>query len=77
MQKSTGPVPSPPSRVSAAIEGLCAAVPRNSEVTVSPMEPPYEADPVGTAGPSSVGGPRGGARATQSYGRGRDGVQLV
>ncbi|GGW18462.1 hypothetical protein GCM10018980_61960 [Streptomyces capoamus] len=34
MQKSTGPVPSPPSRVSAAMEGLCAAVPRNNEVTL-------------------------------------------
>src|ERR671918_257783 len=35
MQKSTGPAPSPPSRVSAAIDGLCAAVLRNSEVTLS------------------------------------------
>ncbi|GAA3772100.1 hypothetical protein GCM10022206_08310 [Streptomyces chiangmaiensis] len=76
MQKSTGPVPSPPCRVSVAIEGLCAPVPQNSEVTLSPMEPPYEAGPVGTAGPSSAG-PRGGARATRSYGHGRGGVQLV
>ncbi|GHJ98674.1 hypothetical protein SY2F82_04720 [Streptomyces sp. Y2F8-2] len=34
MQKSTGPTPSF-SRVSAAIEGLCAAELRNSEVTLS------------------------------------------
>ncbi|GGP98949.1 hypothetical protein GCM10010279_02120 [Streptomyces mutabilis] len=36
MQKSTGPAPaSPPlSRVSAAIDGLCAAVLRNNEVTL-------------------------------------------
>lgn len=40
IQKSTGPTPSPPSRVSAAIEGLCAAVLRNNEVTLSDMEPP-------------------------------------
>ena len=48
IQKSTGPAPSPPSRVSAAIDGLCAAVLRNSEVTLSAMEPPYGAGPVGT-----------------------------
>ncbi|GHB34561.1 hypothetical protein GCM10010377_26910 [Streptomyces viridiviolaceus] len=36
MQKSTGPAPAsrPLSRVSAAIDGLCAAVLRNSEVTL-------------------------------------------
>ncbi|GAA4292778.1 hypothetical protein GCM10023086_02980 [Streptomyces venetus] len=51
MQKSTGPAPSPPSRVNAAIEGLCAAVLRNSEVTLSAMEPPYEAGPWGTDEP--------------------------
>src|SRR4051812_13785475 len=48
MQKSTGPVPSPPCRVNAAIDGLCAALLRNSEVTLSAMEPPYGAGPAGT-----------------------------
>ncbi len=51
IQKSTGPAPSPPSRVRAAIDGLWAAVLRNSDVTLSAMEPPYEAGPLGTAGP--------------------------
>jgi len=40
IQKSTGPVPSPPSRVSAAIDGLWAVALRNNEVTLSAMEPP-------------------------------------
>ncbi|GHH83505.1 hypothetical protein GCM10017771_10270 [Streptomyces capitiformicae] len=47
MQKSTGPTPSPPSRASAAIEGLCAAVLRNNEVTLSAMEPPLGGGPAG------------------------------
>ncbi len=47
MQKSTGPAPSL-SRVSAAIDGLCAVVLRNSEVTLSAMEPPCAAGPPGT-----------------------------
>src|SRR5690606_22811923 len=46
MQKSTGPAPSL-SRVSAAIDGLCAAVLRNNEVTLSAMEPPCTAGPPG------------------------------
>ncbi|GAA3853275.1 hypothetical protein GCM10023084_04340 [Streptomyces lacrimifluminis] len=67
IQKSTGPVPSL-SRASAAIEGLCAAVLRKSEVTLSAMEPPYVADPLGRTGPPTLGGPRGGARAAPEYG---------
>ncbi|GAB7108143.1 hypothetical protein JCM4814A_64570 [Streptomyces phaeofaciens JCM 4814] len=62
IQKSTGPVPSPPSRVSAAIDGLCAAVLRNNEVTLSAMEPPYGAGPVGTSGPVVSGVARAGER---------------
>src|SRR5690606_37500120 len=34
--------------VSAAIDGLCAAVLRNNEVTLSAMEPPCTAGPPGT-----------------------------
>ncbi|CAM5375253.1 hypothetical protein SVIRM249S_02052 [Streptomyces viridochromogenes] len=61
MQKSTGPAPSPPSRVSAAIDGLCAAVLRNSEVTLSAMEPPYGAGPAGRTGPVVIGWPARGS----------------
>ncbi|GGX60910.1 hypothetical protein GCM10010510_01450 [Streptomyces anandii JCM 4720] len=62
MQKSTGPAPSPPSRVSAAIDGLWAALPRNSEVTLSAMEPPYGAGPaLETAGPVVLGRPARGS----------------
>ncbi|GAB3167368.1 hypothetical protein GCM10027162_03260 [Streptomyces incanus] len=46
IQKSTGPAPSL-SRASAAMEGLCAAVLRNNEVTLSAMEPPCTAGPSG------------------------------
>ncbi|BCL30876.1 hypothetical protein GCM10017557_57350 [Streptomyces aurantiacus] len=56
MQKSSGPA-SPLSRASAAIEGLCAPV-RNSEVTLSAMDPP-----------SLRGGPSGDTRAASKYGR--------
>ncbi|GGV85301.1 hypothetical protein GCM10010294_64580 [Streptomyces griseoloalbus] len=77
MQKSTGPAPSL-SRVSAAIDGLCAAVERNNEVTLSAKGgPPCAAGPPGTCGPSCLGGPRGGARATQEYGAGHMAVQLM
>ncbi|GGQ46425.1 hypothetical protein Saso_04180 [Streptomyces asoensis] len=75
MQKSTGPTPSPPSRVSAAIDGLCAAVLRNNEETLSAMEPPYGAGPAGTTGPVVMGGPRGGARAALTYEGRRTAVQ--
>ncbi|GGR01197.1 hypothetical protein GCM10015536_02230 [Streptomyces griseomycini] len=75
MQKSTGPAPSP-SRVSAAIDGLCAAVLRNSEVTLPAKGTSVCGGPAGdVAGPSCVGGPRGGARATDGYGGGRRVVQ--
>ncbi|BFO21179.1 hypothetical protein SHKM778_75670 [Streptomyces sp. KM77-8] len=50
MQKSTGPAPSL-SRASAAIDGLCAALLRNNEVTLSAMEPPCVTGPLGTDGP--------------------------
>ncbi|GGM95058.1 hypothetical protein GCM10011578_014320 [Streptomyces fuscichromogenes] len=76
MQKSTGPVPSPPSRVSAAIDGLWAPL-RNNEVTLPAIEPPYEAGPMGTFGPVVLGGPRGGARAAIQYGYGGGAVQSV
>ncbi|GGW38818.1 hypothetical protein GCM10010503_13800 [Streptomyces lucensis JCM 4490] len=45
MQKSTGPDPSL-SRASAAIEGLCAAVLRNNEVTLSGKGTSVERRPV-------------------------------
>ncbi|GHI08014.1 hypothetical protein Scel_63350 [Streptomyces cellostaticus] len=45
MQKSTGPDPSL-SRASAAIEGLCAAVLRNNEVTLSGKGTSVEGWPV-------------------------------
>ncbi|BDH03969.1 hypothetical protein HEK131_11960 [Streptomyces seoulensis] len=64
MQKSTGPVPSL-SRASAAIEGLCAAVLRNNEVTLSGK------------GTSEDGWPARGTRAIHAYGGLRDGVQLA
>ncbi|GAA1434736.1 hypothetical protein GCM10009601_59790 [Streptomyces thermospinosisporus] len=77
MQKSTGPAPSL-SRVSAAIDGLCAAVVRNSEVTLSAKGTSVCGGPGGEGtGPSCVGGPRGGARATLEYGAGRGAVQRM
>ncbi len=54
MQKSTGPAPSL-SRVSAAIDGLCAAVLRNSEVTLP------------AKGTSVCGGPAGAVRARHAW----------
>ncbi|CAM5663596.1 hypothetical protein SALBM217S_05332 [Streptomyces griseoloalbus] len=54
MQKSTGPAPSL-SLVSAAIDGLCAAVLRNSEVTLS------------AKGTSVCGGPAGEGRARHAW----------
>ncbi|GAA2280456.1 hypothetical protein GCM10010415_56370 [Streptomyces atrovirens] len=77
MQKSTGPAPSL-SRVSAAIDGLCAVVLRNNEVTLSAKGTSVCGGPAGeVADPSCLGGPRGGARATQEYGAGRAAVQFV
>ncbi|GAA4584711.1 hypothetical protein GCM10023177_07890 [Streptomyces violaceoruber] len=67
MQKSTGPAPaaSPLSRASAAIEGLCAAVLRNNEVTFPDKW-------------TSVSGrPAWGTRAAPVYGGGRGTVQRV
>src|SRR4051812_29924969 len=61
IQKSTRPVPSPPSRASAAMDGLCAAVLRNNEVTLSAIEPPYGADPAGTTGSVVIGWPARGS----------------
>ncbi|GHA55617.1 hypothetical protein GCM10010372_64620 [Streptomyces tauricus] len=62
IQKSTGPA-SPLSRASAAIEGLCAPV-RNSEVTLSAMDPPsLRGGPSGYAG----GGPSGDTRTASKY----------
>ncbi|GHB88753.1 hypothetical protein GCM10010332_11950 [Streptomyces albogriseolus] len=77
MQKSTGPAPSL-SLVSAAIDGLCAAVLRNNEVTLSAKGTSVCGGPAGdVTGPSCLGGPRGGARATQEYGADRGAVQHV
>ncbi|GAA4794831.1 hypothetical protein GCM10023220_21430 [Streptomyces ziwulingensis] len=56
MQKSTGPAPSL-ARASAAIDGLCAAVERNSEVT-SPAKVTSVAETARA----------GGARAAHEYG---------
>ncbi|GHA65881.1 hypothetical protein GCM10010330_18010 [Streptomyces tendae] len=53
MQKSTGPAPaaSPLSRASAAIEGLCAAVLRNNEVTLPDKWTSVSGRPVRGHGP--------------------------
>src|SRR5690606_28154816 len=70
MQKSTGPAPSL-SRVSAAIDGLCAAVLRNNEVTLSAMEPPCTAGPPGTNRARHAWGARAGEHGPPVHTKGR------
>ncbi|GGS93912.1 hypothetical protein GCM10010254_12270 [Streptomyces chromofuscus] len=60
MQKSTGPDPSL-SRVNAAIDGLCAAVLRNSEVTLSAKETSVWGGPGGQLRVRRLGRPARGS----------------